>query len=405
MAITPFQPNTSFLQGISGLKQDRQATEMNQMKMDAYKKQQADTEEASLALRDYYKTQNPESLVNATLKSPQLAGQVLQSIGIVDDQQKKAGAADIAMLWQARSNPEAFRGAMAKRVDGILQRQGNPSDSISLGMLYEQDPAKAEQMLKVAAAGLEAQGYKTGVFSQQEQEKKPYQQGTGDAAGFVFDPNTGKYTANPEVMQAIQTAKAAADAKDGKIDAKTIITLNDKVGSLTKDAGMIHSTASDIARLKKIGGGPASIAIVYKFMKALDPTSVVRETEFATAANAGGVPENIRNAYNKLMEGERLPESVIDDFEKTAKSLSDEAAGSAESAVQNYLDTFDSQLPEGLKQKLRNRIPKKFGVAAEAKEAQQPIIQAPQPALDYLKNNPQFKEQFKQKYGYLPEGI
>lgn len=180
MAITPFQPNTSFLQGISGLKQDRQATEMNQMQLDAYKKQQADTEEASLALRDYYKTQNPESLVNATLKSPQLAGQVLQSIGIVDDQQKKAGAADIAMLWQARGNPEAFRGAMAKRVDGILQRQGNPSDSISLGMLYEQDPAKAEQMLKVAAAGLEAQGYKTGVFSDNQDQMSAYQQASTD---------------------------------------------------------------------------------------------------------------------------------------------------------------------------------------------------------------------------------
>lgn len=154
------------LQGLQGLQQGR-------MQMDAYKKQQADTEEASLALRDYYKTQNPESLVNATLKSPQLAGQVLQSIGIVDDKQKQAGAADIAMLWQARGNPEAFRGAMAKRVDGILQRQGNPSDSISLGMLYEQDPAKAEQMLKVAAAGLEAQGYKTGVFGDAQSDQTP----------------------------------------------------------------------------------------------------------------------------------------------------------------------------------------------------------------------------------------
>lgn len=161
------------LQGLQGLQQGR-------MQMDAYKKQQADTESASLALRDYYKTQNPESLVNATLKSPQLAGQVLQSIGIVDEQQKQAGAADIAMLWQARGNPEAFRGAMAKRVDGILQRQGNPSDSISLGMLYEQDPAKAEQMLKVAAAGLEAQGYKTGVFSDSQDQMSAYQQASTD---------------------------------------------------------------------------------------------------------------------------------------------------------------------------------------------------------------------------------
>ena len=30
---------------------------------------------------------------------------------------------------------------------------------------------------------------------------------------------------------------------------------------------------------------------------------------------------------------------------------------------------------------------------------------APQQAIDYLKNNPQFKNQFKQKYGYLPQGF
>jgi hypothetical protein len=31
--------------------------------------------------------------------------------------------------------------------------------------------------------------------------------------------------------------------------------------------------------------------------------------------------------------------------------------------------------------------------------------QAPQSALDYLKTHPEFKEQFRTKYGYLPEGM
>ncbi|HKY81890.1 MAG TPA: transglycosylase SLT domain-containing protein [Sphingobium sp.] len=48
------------------------------------------------------------------------------------------------------------------------------------------------------------------------------------------------------------------------------------------------------------------IALVFAYMKALDPTSVVREGEFATAQNAGSVPDNIRNAYNKAMNGTRL---------------------------------------------------------------------------------------------------
>lgn len=48
------------------------------------------------------------------------------------------------------------------------------------------------------------------------------------------------------------------------------------------------------------------IALIFSYMKTLDPSSVVREGEFAQAQNAGSVPENIRNAYNKALQGTRL---------------------------------------------------------------------------------------------------
>lgn len=48
------------------------------------------------------------------------------------------------------------------------------------------------------------------------------------------------------------------------------------------------------------------IGIVYGFMKMLDPTSVVREGEFATAQNSGGVSDSVINIYNKAINGERL---------------------------------------------------------------------------------------------------
>jgi hypothetical protein len=37
-------------------------------------------------------------------------------------------------------------------------------------------------------------------------------------------------------------------------------------------------------------------------MKMLDPTSVVREGEFATAQNAASIPIKIVNMYNKALE-------------------------------------------------------------------------------------------------------
>jgi hypothetical protein len=72
---------------------------------------------------------------------------------------------------------------------------------------------------------------------------------------------------------------------------KTIRTAVRQIESLTSNP---KATAQD------------DIAAIFSFMRALDPTSVVRDTEFATAQNATGIPERIRNLYNQALAGNRL---------------------------------------------------------------------------------------------------
>ena len=67
--------------------------------------------------------------------------------------------------------------------------------------------------------------------------------------------------------------------------------------------------------------GAGDISLVYGFMKVLDPGSVVREGEFATAANAGGVPDTVRSLYNRAIQGQRLSERVREDFLSQARNL------------------------------------------------------------------------------------
>jgi hypothetical protein len=67
--------------------------------------------------------------------------------------------------------------------------------------------------------------------------------------------------------------------------------------------------------------GAGDISLVYGYMKVLDPGSVVREGEFATAANAGGVPDTIRSLYNRAIQGERLSDRVREDFLGQARNL------------------------------------------------------------------------------------
>lgn len=82
--------------------------------------------------------------------------------------------------------------------------------------------------------------------------------------------------------------------------------------------------ASAYQRVKSAHATPSAagdIALVYGFMKMMDPGSTVREGEFATAENAGGVPSQVFNLYNKVLNGERLPQGVRDDFLKQAGGL------------------------------------------------------------------------------------
>ena len=63
------------------------------------------------------------------------------------------------------------------------------------------------------------------------------------------------------------------------------------------------------------------LSLIFGYMKMLDPGSVVREGEFATAQNAAGVPERIMNIYNKVASGQRLSPSQRDSFKGQAKGL------------------------------------------------------------------------------------
>lgn len=63
------------------------------------------------------------------------------------------------------------------------------------------------------------------------------------------------------------------------------------------------------------------LSLIFGYMKILDPGSVVREGEFATAQNTGSVPESIRSLYNRIVSGERLTETQRADFLGQAKNL------------------------------------------------------------------------------------
>jgi len=65
------------------------------------------------------------------------------------------------------------------------------------------------------------------------------------------------------------------------------------------------------------------IALIYNYMKMLDPGTGVKEGEFATAQNAAGIDVRIRNEYNRLRSGNRLDPTQRANYISQAKSIFD----------------------------------------------------------------------------------
>lgn len=72
--------------------------------------------------------------------------------------------------------------------------------------------------------------------------------------------------------------------------------------------------------------GAGDMGLIYGYMKMLDPGSVVRESEFAMAAQAGSYGEQIQGLVSRLVNGERLPESVRQSFVQAADGIYKETA-------------------------------------------------------------------------------
>lgn len=104
-----------------------------------------------------------------------------------------------------------------------------------------------------------------------------------------------------------------------------------------KDFRNVANATRQIITLSQ-GEGTAmgDLGLIFSYMKALDPGSVVREGEQASAQNAAGVPEQIRNAYNRLVSGQRLSPEQRADMANTALSIYNSRAQSYNAFANTY---------------------------------------------------------------------
>lgn len=337
---------------LTGFNQRREQEQQKQQQAQAQQQRQQELSEA-------FKSGNPDKIAEVSFKYPEMS-KLMDSQLQFKSESTKRNALDSLRRVNSGEDPERV---FQERMEKVTSEGGDPSHTIAELESYRKDPEGWLKQSERALALMDPEGYKSlKSTTPQPEERKPFQMGSGEMAGHVFDPNTGQFSINPNIKQKLEETRSQATLDKGKVDAKTRQGINKDITQLTSDTKLIRNTASDLEKLKKSPSGPASIAMVFKFMKALDPTSVVREGEFATAENSAGVPETIRNIFNKLKEGERLGEAQMSQFVETAQQLANNAIASSNTEITSYLDTYEDTLPKGFKDSLQRRIPKPFGV-------------------------------------------
>lgn len=153
----------------------------------------------------------------------------------------------------------------------------------------------------------------------------------------------------------------------------------------------VVNSYEQIAQAAKNPSAQNDLALIFSYMRMLDPTSVVREGEFANAQNAAGVPDRIRNEYNRLRDGQRLNPEQRTGFVNSAKGLHDQAKSQIDAYREQYsgLAREYNYAPE----RVVGRSTASGGAAGRGASA------VPPAAVDFLRKNPNMRAAFEQKYG------
>lgn len=119
---------------------------------------------------------------------------------------------------------------------------------------------------------------------------------------------------------------------DEKVKAEN--ALRDDFVKSSQPFATLSSAKTRLDSLEKTGAG--DVALVFQYMKILDPGSTVREGEFATASNAAGVPSAIMSLYNKAVGGGVLGPKARQEITSQANKIFEAAAKAHDKSVTQY---------------------------------------------------------------------
>lgn len=126
------------------------------------------------------------------------------------------------------------------------------------------------------------------------------------------DEAIGILKASTDGLGPYKGAKEMSDVSEG---------LRKEYATIAKPYFEVRDAYARVNESAKDPSPAGDLALLFNYMKMLDPGSVVRESEFATAARAGSLPDVIQAQANRVLSGERLTSGMRNDFVNKAHGL------------------------------------------------------------------------------------
>ncbi len=234
----------------------------------------------------------------------------LQRKQLALQEQSQSHAANREVLTRADKQTDDTMGVISETIKGALASNKDPI-LVQKAIQPLLDSAKS----LAAKAGRNPDALDAAVTAQLVQP-------TGTEAATA--KGTGSGTAKVAEGKVLAAGGVEPDFKEIKDKVTAENALRD---DYLKQAGTfitIRDGKNRLDSLEKSGAGDMSL--VFQFMKMLDPTSTVREGEYASAANSGGVPSAIQGYYNKALGEGVIGDKARADILKQANKFYEKAA-------------------------------------------------------------------------------
>ena len=260
--------------------------------------------------------QRVQEIITAKTNSKEPLGIYSQISDLLGKGQIKEAQAGVNMAL-AVLNPEQFK----KIVDAKSTAEAAPSalrqkiaeadDAVAKALVQQSKATNAQEMSDAELAVKKAQLVQEEIKSKYANENALA--GLEKMAADLGLTNAQKNKALVDTSKlSIEVKKAALElaalqATGGVDPAKNFEQeekLRKEYTKRTEKFGEVSTILSNLEASANAKNGPGDIALITGFMKMLDPGSVVRETEFATARDTGGLYQKLLNNSQKLQSGQ-----------------------------------------------------------------------------------------------------